>query len=406
MASHAAAVADWLVVGAGPCGVLATARLARSGVVAWVDPAHALGRLPRYASVPGNTLVRRLTATFAKVDKLQYTRLQAARAAAIAAGTVPGPPDGVQGAASLQACDGDRTCGLSLCVDVLADSAKLLRKDGAVTTVFGTLTSLECPRAGAPWTGTVDAGGGAAPSVVRARNVFLVPGAEPRGPSAAAAAAAAAAGVQIVDHDTAVAPAALAEAVAGNPRLKDATWAVVGGSHSALLAAQNLAEAGLRSVVLSRSPLLFAEERPGDWIKFDGTGLKGTVHDFAKRVEAGAVPHCRLVVGAPSDDGAAGSKALVDAMAGCGAAVFCTGFVTDTGAVQVTYEGAAAGAVDLVTGRLGGAPGVWGGGIAYPEVYADPEGHSEGRVGFVNSFVARVDGIMAAAAAAAAAADR
>ena len=60
--------------------------------------------------------------------------------------------------------------------------------------------------------------------------------------------------------------------------------------------------------------------------------------------------------------------------------------------------------VDLVStsyngrnGAIAGTDGLHGIGVAFPEVYTDPEGHTETRVGYVNSLVEHVGRIVAAA---------
>jgi len=54
----------------------------------------------------------------------------------------------------------------------------------------------------------------------------------------------------------------------------------------------------------------------------------------------------------------------------------------------------ASAAYDGQTGLLAGAERLHGIGIAYPEVYTDPEGHTEPRVGYVNSLVEHVGRII------------
>ena len=48
-------------------------------------------------------------------------------------------------------------------------------------------------------------------------------------------------------------------------------------------------------------------------------------------------------------------------------------------------------------GRI--APGLYGAGIAFPEVWTDPEGFTEARVGFVLHYLAHLDRIFDAAEA-------
>ena len=54
----------------------------------------------------------------------------------------------------------------------------------------------------------------------------------------------------------------------------------------------------------------------------------------------------------------------------------------------------AAASYDGQNGRIAGAQGLHGIGIGFPEVYTDPEGYTEQRVGYVNSLVAHVQRIV------------
>lgn len=246
---------DWLVVGAGPCGIFAVASLLRRGAkVTWIDPSFSTGRLSRYGSVPANTRNDRLCRAFQSLPHLQFAPRQASRAGPSLARTDPGS-----------------TASLQLSIDALRDGSEALQSHEAVRAVQGSVHLLAGDGDG--WRAETCPSG-----ELRSRNVLLCTGAAPRLPSPALTARLAAAGIPVLDHDTVVTPAAF-EADGLARRLRGSRLAVVGGSHSGLLAARNAVRlAGCERVdVYGRGAAVkFAEERP-DYIKYDGTGLKGEV---------------------------------------------------------------------------------------------------------------------------------
>lgn len=371
---------DWLVVGAGPCGIFAVASLLRRGAkVTWIDPSFSTGRLSRYGSVPANTRNDRLCRAFQSLPHLQFAPRQASRAGPSLARTDPGS-----------------TASLQLSIDALRDGSEALQSHEAVRAVQGSVHLLAGDGDG--WRAETCPSG-----ELRSRNVLLCTGAAPRLPSPALTARLAAAGIPVLDHDTVVTPAAF-EADGLARRLRGSRLAVVGGSHSGLLAARNAVRlAGCERVdVYGRGAAVkFAEERP-DYIKYDGTGLKGEVAAWAREaLDQGLVRYCRVPARVPGDEALA--AALV---ASAPAAVaFTAGFdraLRDGGGPALPAASWEGQPLDLAaaehcgrTGRI--ARGLHGGGIAFPEVWTDPEGHTEPRVGFVRSYVAHLERIFDAA---------
>ena len=129
-------------------------------------------------------------------------------------------------------------------------------------------------------------------------------------------------------------------------------------------------------------------ERDG-YIKYDGTGLKGEVAAWARAAVGAVVAFERLDA---ADEGAVLERlraAETDVL------VYAVGFeptappdvFADEARVDLPAKAARDGA--LVDGAIYGA------GLAYPEVWTDPEGHSEPRVGFVTHYLRHLGTIFA-----------
>ena len=121
-------------------------------------------------------------------------------------------------------------------------------------------------------------------STVSARSVIIATGAVPRQPPPTLLAALRARGVRLLSHDDAVSTARLRARLHAHDghTLLGRRFAVVGGSHSGVLAARHVLElcAAASVDIYRRGPLRLAEERDG-WIKYDGTGLKGVARAWA-----------------------------------------------------------------------------------------------------------------------------
>ncbi|KAJ1458440.1 pyridine nucleotide-disulfide oxidoreductase-domain-containing protein [Pelagophyceae sp. CCMP2097] len=350
------AVLDWLCVGGGPCGTIAVgALLDRGSTVAWVDQRKwaDMGRLGTYSSVPSNTRNDRICAAFEALNAFEFAEAQKKRAA--------------RGEATLSAANPLSTSDLALAVDALSDASAAMRKSGRLNLAEDGVQVESLDRTDGVWVAACKKG--EITFEVRARHVALATGAAPRGPSAEVVNALKAAGIEVLEFDSVVAPARAAEAALSGVR-----FAVIGGSHSGMLAARNvLARHEDNSVlVVSNSPLKFAEERE-NYIKFDGTGLKGDVAAWAR------APNDRLRF----DIHRYNDLDLIEKLRreSISAAVFTIGFVQSR-----TVALAGNGQHDGRTGRL--APGLVGLGIGYPEFWTDEEGYTEPRVGFVLHFLA------------------
>ena len=161
------------------------------------------------------------------------------------------------------------------------------------------------------------------------------------------------------------------------------TVGVVGSSHSAILVLRNLLEGEVAPKVLNlyRSPLLYAQFLPDQRIMYDNTGLKGIAADWARdKLEAGVYEKTgRLervcVKGAPEVASAA--------VARCTALVHAVGFSANPLPAIIPTGGVPLPRVvhDARSGRIEGAAGIRGFGIAFPELVTDPSGSKESAVG-------------------------
>mmetsp|Transcript_106215 Transcript_106215/g.298660 ORF Transcript_106215/g.298660 Transcript_106215/m.298660 type:complete len:384 (+) Transcript_106215:70-1221(+) len=358
----AAQPSDWLIVGAGPCGIISAAVLARRGKqVAWVDSDFtAVGRLGRcYQKVPGNTKVGRLLEAFRDLPALRFAEGQARRRA--------------EGIPILSEVDPEDTCELSLCVHALADGSSALLDTDGIHGVQGVVVGLD-GGTNLPWKASVETPEGGVLSL-SAKNVLLCTGGVPRMPPPTLRSE-----VEVLQHDDVVAPDTLADLVRRRPALLQMRWGIVGGSHSGMLAAMNLSEMGATDIsVFCSRELRWAEPRDdGRWIKFDGSGLKGRVAAWARNL-----PESVRLRGRWSEDDAGALDVLVH----------CTGFSrapvppvafdgTDTPVMERAY--------DRTCGAIDGLQRLYGAGLGFMQEYEDPEGHVETRVGFVPFFIEHV----------------
>ncbi len=144
--------------------------------------------------------------------------------------------------------------------------------------------------------------------------------------------------------------------------------AVFGSSHSAILILSNLLNLDVHVVNFYRSPLLYAVDL-GRWLLFDNTGLKGYAASYAKEHLDGKLPK-KLERVLSSD------HLFEEYLAKCNKAVYAVGFKRRKLPVLEQYS-----EIDYNprTGII--APGLFGYGIAFPEVAYDPMMNLEHRVG-------------------------
>lgn len=340
-----------IIIGTGPCGVLTAGLFAgvHGKSALWVGDSQGVdaigGRFNQYASVPGNTPVSSFEEAFRMVPLLaEHTPKLSA--------------------------DADGTCPLGHVFPTLVDFSERIAQ--TCSTSFGTrVTALHLDTEARTWTVHTDTDS----EPFQAANVIFVPGAVPRPPPPQS-------NHKIVNVLDAVQPghAALAS-------LRSSAVSVVGNSHTAMLIVKNLIEAGVSQIrVFQKSPLRHAETQPAGWTKYDGTGLKGSVSRWVKKQHFRGVSFVDV---APDQI----TEELIDER---DVVIWATGFVRGDNMPALVIDGVVANhRYDEYDGYCGEiAPGLYGGGIGFPERWTDPEGYSEYRVGFNPPFVAHMTRIL------------
>ena len=212
--------------------------------------------------------------------------------------------------------------------------------------------------------------------------------------------------IQTLNLDVVLKPSDLISYI---PRNRHQTVAVVGASHSAILALLNLLDLAhsthpqLRIKWFTRHALRYAEPQDG-WILRDNTGLKGEAADFARhQLEDEALPKSeagRFITKIDCGGGADREKAQMAAhLPSCSHIVQAIGF-TPNALPELSINGhllenpefnnESGGFHVKENGRV--VRGLFGAGIAFPERVVDPHGNVEYAVGlwkFMN-FLKRV----------------
>ncbi|CBF84880.1 hypothetical protein AN1450.2 [Aspergillus nidulans FGSC A4] len=204
-------------------------------------------------------------------------------------------------------------------------------------------------------------------------------------------------GIQRLDLDVVLKPSELASAL---PQNQPTTVAVVGASHSAVLALLNLydlartSHSHLRIKWFTRHPLRYAEYMDG-WILRDNTGLKGRAADFARQqLEDSVLPTSEAGRYITKIDCAGGqSKETAQYqrhLPSCTHITQAIGYTRDPlpelsinrsplSPDDLQWDSSFGGFTDR-HGRV--IPGLHGAGIAFPERVVDPYGNVEHAVGF------------------------
>ena len=345
-----------LIVGAGPCGVIATAALLeRFGSdrkkCGWIEGGKfdAVGRLSVYESVPGNAPNGKICEVLRSLECLDFDKRQEKRR-----------PE------ALVAFDPEGTCEIRYAVDALRDGSQAIRESGRLKFALEHCRAESFSFDGFHWCvdcSVVVPGAPPEPQVklrIQADRVLVAPGARPRHPDTQLE-------IPILPHDAAVCPALCKDLDLSSIK----RVGVVGASHSGMLAAKNLVEFhDVKVVVYAKKGIRFA-----DGSKFHG--LRGQVASWVRQYLRRSPV---TVVDVPTDL----ADLDVDAV------VFTWGF-DRVPFPPVTYLGNPIHVKSHNTrnGRL--APGLHGVGIAFPEHSTDPDGHTEPIIGFVFHFQAHLD---------------
>lgn len=320
-------VFDWLVVGAGAGGVVSIGKLLDQGInpenICWIDPEFNAGDLGKsWYNVSSNTDVSLFTSFFEGFQSFNYDKFDS----------------------PLKSLDQNNKCQLIHAADALKwVTSQLIEK---VRTIKGKVESIHSIKSAA-WQVTgkqVD---------VKAKKIILAQGSD----------------ANKLTYSTKVIPleVALNKALLTKEELKNKNVAVFGSSHSAVIIMQSLLEQGANVLNFYRSPLVYAVNM-GDWLLHDGTGLKGKTAEWARENLHSQTP---LKLQRYLSNDANVEKYLPS----CDYAVYATGFKKRS----IQIDDVEANEYDPRNGII--APGIFGIGIAYPELAPDPYGHQEYHVG-------------------------
>jgi cation diffusion facilitator CzcD-associated flavoprotein CzcO len=149
----------------------------------------------------------------------------------------------------------------------------------------------------------------------------------------------------------------------------DHTYGVFGSSHSAFIIIRNLVELGAKKIInFYRSPHRYAINM-GEWTLFDNTGLKGETATWVRNHIHDTLPPSLLRYNLLEHD-------LPPLLNLCNQVIYAIGFERRD---SITIDGFNPRSYDDQTGVI--APNLYGLGIAYPELKADPFGLIEAQVG-------------------------
>jgi len=322
---------QWAVIGAGPAGIAAIGKLLDQGITAdhilWLDPQFKVGDLGLYwQNVHSNTTVHLFNKFLLESPSFQYSK---------------GAED-----FKLSHLPQQHTCQLSLMVAPLQWITDHLRNTvEAQEAMIHHITLTHNT-----WILDSDS------KSYSAQNVILAIGAEPD-----------------VLHYPMLDPIPFTIAI-DKQRLHDVidvkkTYAVFGSSHSAMIIIQHLVDLNVNKIInFYRSPCRYAINM-GDWTLFDNTGLKGQTATWTRQHIDGTLPQ-NLVRYTASETN------IKNYLPVCDKAIYAVGFKRRT---SLTISGFEYNHYDPHVGILG--PGLFGFGIAYPEIKPDQMGCLESQVG-------------------------
>ncbi|KAJ5577837.1 uncharacterized protein N7459_006801 [Penicillium hispanicum] len=371
-----------VVVGAGPAGVAVVGNLLERqlGTIAWVDPTFEAGRVERkYREVPSNTKVSFFQSYATAVQPFR-TVIENTR-----------HPSAFSTIAKL---DQDKTCHLHYAADMVRGLTDGLTKMEQVYACRGFVTAADL-RSGSSnasqWTVRVKRDDSPDELEIETARLILCTGSHPTNLPVPVPGL----DIECLDLDIVLKPSELAEIL---PSERPLSIAVVGASHSAILALLNLVQLArsshpqLRIKWFTRHPLRYAEFMDG-WILRDNTGLKGLAADFARtQLEDDALstsPAGEVLTKIDCAGGEARELAQYrQHLPGCSHIVQAVGFTRDPLPQLARNGGALSMEFDHESGRFHERgdgpviPGLYGAGIAFPERVVDPHGNVEYAVGF------------------------
>ncbi|MDP1601875.1 MAG: FAD-dependent oxidoreductase [Legionella sp.] len=322
---------QWAVIGAGPAGIAAVGKLIDQGIepkaILWIDPHFKVGDLGQlWRNVSSNTSVARFTDFLEACKSFSYQKSTRDF--------------------TLDQLPPNDTCTLSEVVEPLQWISNELRQ--RVTCDTSIIRSMNLSQR--KWSLISDS------KTFTAHNVILATG--------AVASSLQYPGVDIIPFDVAIDKKRLAETI--NP---DHTYAVFGSSHSAIIILRYLVESGVKKIInFYRSPCRYAIDM-GDWILFDNTGLKGQTAAWARDNIDGTIPPNLARYNTSEQN-------IARYLPECNKVIYAVGFERRNNIVIGDYDHAN---YNPHVGIIG--PGLFGLGIAYPEIKSDPFGSVESQVG-------------------------
>ncbi|MBN9230109.1 MAG: pyridine nucleotide-disulfide oxidoreductase [Legionella sp. 40-6] len=322
---------SWGVIGAGPAGIATVGKLLDKGIPAhdilWVDPYFQVGDFGRlWSQVSSNTRAKLFVDFLNALESFNFAQV---------AKSFP-----------LSHVDPDVTCKLAYMAEPLQWVTDKFRE--RVVTQTEHIRQISLRRRSWVLTGEKN--------TYAAKSVVLATGAVPSNLNYP--------GVDIVPFATAMNPVKLQKTI--DPQK---TYGVFGSSHSAMIAIRSLVELDVAKVInFYRSPCRYAVDM-GDWILFDNTGLKGDTALWTREHIDGEWPKNLQRVHASEDNI---SKYLPQ----CDHVVYAVGFDARKNLVVGDHEEIH---YNPYTGIIG--PGLFGIGIAFPELKTDPLGNVESQVG-------------------------
>lgn len=369
-----------VVVGAGPAGLAVIGNLLErqlAGKIAWIDPSFQGGRVNRqYREVPSNTKVSLFQAYSTAVQPFRSV---------ISTTPTPNP------FATLAKLDQDKTCHLHHAADMMRALTEGIVKMDQVYACRGSVVAANQTRNTSNWTVYVQRPGSPDEIQLITPRLILCTGSHP---TSVPVPVAGLDNLQRLDLDVVLKPSDLVSII---PRSHSQTIAIVGASHSAILALFNLFDLArtthphLRVKWFTRHPLRYAEFMDG-WILRDNTGLKGMAADFARQqLEDAALAKSEAGRFISKVDCSGGPKREKEQMAAhlplCSHLVQAVGFTRDP-LPELSIDGYAldkpqfdhdSGGFMTESGRA--VRGLFGAGIAFPERVVDPHGNVEYAVG-------------------------
>lgn len=324
-------VFQWAVIGAGPAGIAAVGKLLDNHVppqsILWIDPHFAVGDLGQlWRNVSSNTKAKLFTNFLQEVVSFQYQT----KASSF----------------TLSQLDPEKTCTLKHVVAPLQwISDKLCHQVKAKkTTVHQLCLSSQ------HWAITTEDG------LYTAQKVILAQGALPCSLAYSA--------VNSIPFPIAMDKEKLTKII--NP---NETYAVFGSSHSAIIILRYLTELGVKRIInFYRSPCRYAVELESGML-FDNTGLKGDTALWARKYIDGVWPDTleRYYL-TPAN--------ISLYLPQCNKVIYAVGFERRKN-ILINHDEEAS--YDPQVGII--APGLFGLGIAYPELKNDAFGQAEFQVG-------------------------